>query len=145
MKKIFFFMLEHLHCFQFSLGFDVQLKQFQVGQTFITVGHCLMTNAYFQPCSVSCGTISILKNNEKSNVTYHCFKHFNKENFKNEINNFNWEELLDLKIVILTILWTLSCIFLQKKYRRTQLLRLNLIKPLPYPVFHPSEVDKMRK
>ena len=28
--KIFFFMLEHLHCFYFSLGRDVRLKQFQV-------------------------------------------------------------------------------------------------------------------
>ena len=43
-------MLEHLHCFYFSLGYDVRLKQFQVGQTLITVGHCPMTDAYFQPC-----------------------------------------------------------------------------------------------
>ena len=50
MKKIFFFMLEHFHCFYFSLGHNVRLKQFQVSQTLITVSHCLMTNAYFQPC-----------------------------------------------------------------------------------------------
>ena len=43
------FTLEHLHCFYFYLGHDVRLKQFQVGQTLITVGHCPMTNAYIQP------------------------------------------------------------------------------------------------
>ena len=48
MKKIFSFMLEHLHYFYFSLGHNVWLKYFQVSQTFIPVGYCLMTNAYFQ-------------------------------------------------------------------------------------------------
>ena len=50
MKKIFFFMLEHLHCFYFFLGHDVRLKQFQVGQTLITIGHCSMASTYFQSC-----------------------------------------------------------------------------------------------
>ena len=45
------FYVEHLHCFYFSVGHDVRLKQFQISQTLITVGHCTMTNAYFQPCN----------------------------------------------------------------------------------------------
>ena len=53
MKEIFFFVLEHLHCFYFSLEHDVRLKQFQVGQTLITIGHCPMTDTYFPPCKRS--------------------------------------------------------------------------------------------
>ena len=31
--------------------------------------------------------LAFLKHNKKNNTTYHCFKHFNKESFKNEITN----------------------------------------------------------
>ena len=120
MKKISFFILEQLHYF-YSLRHDVRLKQFQVGQTLITVGHCPMTDAYFQPCCLSCPGIKIFSGNtEDSNSGCYAEESDTEETY-NEITKFEQElELNVLLILILPILLLLffcsSALFLQIIY-----------------------------